>query len=240
MRKLDVPPEGSLGEEVVSENHYGTHWRKKSHPTKKRTAVRLQADEAMRVVAEAWNSLTDEQQDLWAVTGANEPSRTVFGKAGRLDARGAFFKVNLPRARLCQRVLTEPLAKPDFGPSPFVAFTITNDGEGMALMLTLARAPAEDLLVRASPPYNRGRRRDWDYRVVGLVKTPVKGPNNITRLYVDRFDVPTVGKRIFLEVRQQAYGWRGRPWKASAVVPPWKAVATSRRGGRHKAPHPGV
>ena len=223
MKTLEGPQRGSQGDVVASANHYGQHLHKKGHPKKRGTRARLDADEAMRLVAEVWNSLTDAQMDRWALTGPQVPSRKVLGKAGRLDARGFFFKVNVPRARLGQKLLLEPPVQPDFGTIPFVGFDITNDGEGMSLELTLSRAIGEEIFVRASPPLNRGRRRNWDHRVLGTLKASAKGINGLTRLYVDKFDVPPVGKRIFIEVCQQLNGWRGKPWKASAVVPPWQA-----------------
>ena len=61
------------------------------------------------------------------MAGPYVPSRKVLGKAGRLDGRGFFSKVNLPRVRLGQELLQS--AQPNFGQNPAVAFTITNVGE---------------------------------------------------------------------------------------------------------------
>ncbi len=219
MKTLDGPQVGAHGEIVAGRNHYGQHLRKKGHPKKRLTVARVEADIAMRIVAKAWNSLTEEQAHRWALAGPYVPSRKVLGKAGHLDGRGFFFKVNLPRARLGQELLLEPPAQAGFGPNPAVAFTITNDKWDFAMELTLARAPTEEIMLWASPPCNPGKRRNWDYRVLGLLQTPVEGANNFRRLYVKRFGVPPVGKRVFVRVRQQTNGWRGEPWEASAVVP---------------------
>ncbi len=89
------------------------------------TVARVQADTAMRIVADAWNDLTDEQRDRWHVTGPYVSSRKVIGKAGHLHGRGFFFKVNLPRARLGQELLLKPPAQAGFSRNPAVAFTIT-------------------------------------------------------------------------------------------------------------------
>jgi len=181
----------------------------------------------MRLVAEAWNHLSDEQRGRWYVAGPSVPSRKVFGKAGSLDGRAFFSKVNLPQARLGQELLLEPPAQTDFGRNPAVAFTITNDKWDFALELTLAHAPAEEIMLWASPPCNPGKRRNWDYRVLGLLPTPVEGANNFRRLYVRRFGVPPAGMKVFLRVREQTNGWRGAPWEGSAVVPPRDAESGS-------------
>jgi hypothetical protein len=234
MRTLDGPQVGAHGEIVASRNHYGQHLRKKGHPKKRLTEARAQSDTAMRIVAEAWNNLTDEQRDRWYVAGPYVPSRKVFGKTGRLDGRGFFFKANLSRARFGQELVLEPLAQAAFGRNPAAAFTITNDKWDFAMELTLARAPTEEIMLWASPPCNAGKKRNWDYRVLGLLPRPVEGANNFRRLYVKRFGVPPAGKRVFVRVRQQTNGWRGDPWEASAVVPPREGGPESRsnRSGR--------
>ncbi|MCX6924908.1 MAG: hypothetical protein NT154_17100 [Verrucomicrobia bacterium] len=240
MRTLDGPQSGARGEVVASRNHYGQHLRKKGHPKKRFTEARLQSDTSMRVVAEAWNQLTDEQRDRWYVTGPNVPSRKVLGKAGALDGRGFFFKVNIPRARLGQELLLAPPAQADFGQHPAVAFTITNDKWDFAMELTLARAPTEEIMLWASPPCSAGKRRNWDYRVLGLLPTPVEGANNFRRLYAKRFGVPPVGKRVFVRVQQQTNGWRGKPWEASAVVPPSEGQSGRRSDRQGRGTNRGV
>jgi hypothetical protein len=69
MKTLEGPQIGAHGEIVASRNHYGQHLRKKGHPKKLLTVARLQSDTAMRIVAEAWNSLTDEQRERWYMAG---------------------------------------------------------------------------------------------------------------------------------------------------------------------------
>ncbi len=240
MRTLDGPQVGARGNVVASRNHYGQHLRKKGQPEKRLTVARLQSDTAMRMVAKAWNNLTDEQRERWYVAGPHVPSRKVFGKAGRLDGRGFFFKVNVPRALLGQELLLEPPAQTGFGRNPALAFTITNDKWDFAMELTLARAPTEEIVLWASPPCNAGKRRNWDYRVLGLLRTPVEGANNFRRLYVKRFGVPPVGKRVFVRVRLQTNGWRGEPWEGSAVVPPREGGSGSRSGQVGRARSRGV
>ena len=156
MKTLEGPQSGACGDVVASKNHYGQHLRKKGHPEKRLTVARLQSDKAMRIVDEAWNNLTDEQRERWYVAGPSVPSRKVFGMAGRLDGRGFFFKTNLPRARLGQELLLEPPAPAGFGRNPAVAFTIINDKWDFAMELTLACAPAEEIMLWASPPCNAG------------------------------------------------------------------------------------
>ena len=96
----------------------------------------------------------------------------------------------------------------------------------------LARAPTEEIMLWASPPCNAGKRRNWDYRVLGLLATPVEGANNFRRL-----GMPPVGKRVFVRVQQQTNGWRGEPWEGSAVVPLREGASGSRsdRRGRGRA-----
>ena len=238
MRTLDGPQSGARGDVVASRNHYGQHLRKRGRPGKQHTLARFQSDTAMRIVAEAWNNLSEAQRDRWCLTGPAVPSRKVLGKTGRLDGRGFFSKVNLPRARVGQELLLEPPPEESFAQNPAVAFTITNDKWDFAMELTLARTPTGDIMLWASPPCNAGKRRNWDYRVLGLLPTPVEGANSFRRQYVKRFGVPPVGAKVFLRVREQTNGWRGAPWEASAVVPPREGGSQSRniRSGRKATP----
>jgi hypothetical protein len=240
MKTSDGPQSGARGDVVASRNHYGQHLRKRGHPTKRHTVARYQSDTAMCIVAEGWNKLAEEQRDRWCMAAPYVPSRTVLGKAGRLDGRAFFSKVNLPRARIGQELLLEPPPEAAFGENPAVAFVITKDKWDLAMELTLSRAPTGEIMLWASPPYNAGKRRNWDYRVLGLLPTPVEGPNNFRRLYVRRFGVPAAGTKVFLRVREQTNGWRGKPWEGSAVVPPRDARSGSPIDARGRATNRGV
>jgi hypothetical protein len=173
----------------------------------------------MSAVSAGWEGLSDEQREAWEVAGAKVPSRRVLGKAGRLDGRGCFAKVNLPRARLGQELLKEPPARVVFDPNPVTGFTIVRGRKGTTLTLTLDRRPVQELLVYGSPPCNQGKRRCWDLRVLGLLAGAAKGPNEITELYAAKYGLPRAGKRVFIRVRQQMMGWRGDAWEGNAVVP---------------------
>ena len=240
MKTLDGPQSGARGDVVASRNHYGQHHRKRGRPKKKCTSDRLWSDAAMRAVAEAWDNLTDEQYQAWAVAGPRVRSRKVLGKSSRLDARGFFSKINLPRAHVGQTLLTWPPAVADFGSNPAKAFTIAHDSRGVVLHLTLARAPADEIVVYASPPCNRGKRRNWDYRLLGLLSSPIKGVNDISVLYMKKYGLPLEGKRVFIRTRQEINGWRGEPWEASAVVPPREGGSGSRRGRQANGAKQGV
>jgi hypothetical protein len=89
--------------------------------------------------------------------------------------------------------------------------------------LLLAGTPTEEFVLWASPPCNAGKRRNWNYRVLGLLQTPVDGANNFRRLYVKRFGVLPVGKRVFVRVRQQTNGWRASRGKAARLSPRGRA-----------------
>lgn len=230
MKTLDGPRTGSVGDVVASRNHYGQHLHKKGRPRKMNTPARCRADWAMREVAKMWNNLTDQQRDRWDIAARDIPSRKVLGKSGRLDGRGFFFKVNVPRSCLGMELLTDPPARADLGPHPAVAFNIIRNAGGIALKLTLSRVPAEELLLRASPPCNAGKRRNWDYRLLEVLSAPVKGLNDLTKLYVRKYGVPPAGKRLFICVVQQADGWRGAPWTSSAVIPPKARGSGGRKG----------
>ncbi len=229
MRKLDVPQIGKMGEEVASRNHYGAHWRKKGHPKRRLTPAKRRSEASMRTAADVWEHLTDEQRQAWDVAGANTPSRKVFGKTGHLSGHEFCSKINNSRTAIGLEPLESPPPQATFGRSPVAGFTISNDRNGLALKLILARAATEEIKVYGSPPFNQGRRRNWDYRVLGALADGAQGANDITQLYVMRFGEPPIGKRIFIRSRQQINGWQGPPSDFTAVVPPRQGGSRNRR-----------
>ena len=104
----------------------------------------------------------------------------------------------------------------------------------------LAGVLAEDIKIYGSPPCNRGKQRNWDYRVLGSVAAGEKGSIDITQIYVMRFGKPPIGKRLFIRARQQMNGWQGKPWDASAVVPPRQGGSGSRKDRQGKGTTQGV
>ena len=79
--------------------------------------------------------------------------------------------------------------------------------------------PGENTIVRGSAPISQGRETCRDFRVLGMCPAPVAGSSDITGLYTARYGVPTVAKKVYIQVNQFVDGWESRPVSFWAIVP---------------------
>ena len=52
-----------------------------------------------------------------------------------------------------------------------------------------------------------------------MCPAPVAGSSDITGLYTARYGVPTVAKKVYIQVNQYVDGWESRPVAFWAIVP---------------------
>ena len=183
------------------------------------TPDQCRARKEMCLLAAAWNSLTDEQREAWGAHARADRRGSRVARARRRSGRRLFFKVNSRRLAMQQELLTDPPGPGDFYPTPLVRLLITNRAGRITLKLYLAHGRAEGVMVSSWHPCNAGA-MVWNKFVrLGLLPAPHRGMCDITRLYVAKFGVPPVGKKIFIRV-QQMNDYSGRLlYTTSAVVP---------------------
>jgi hypothetical protein len=58
-----------------------------------------------------------------------------------------------------------------------------------------------------------------DFVILGLLPAAVDGFSDITDLYVARYGVPPVGKRLLIRTRAQVNGWEDIPLQTTGIVP---------------------
>ena len=105
---------------------------------------------------------------------------------------------------------------PDIAPEGLV---ITNTVGVIAVKLTCPNTPAENTVVRASPPQGPATRHCHNYRILGVCPTPVGGSADISGLYAAAFGGAQVGKRIFVRATVMVDGFEGEPREFTARVP---------------------
>jgi hypothetical protein len=115
-------------------------------------------------------------------------------------------------------MVSDPPPIPVFPANPVVRLVISNTGDAVLLKLQLSRKPGQSVLVFGARPQGPGVSYVDHYPLLGVLPDADGEVVDITDLYVARFGVPPVGKRIFIQTLQQINGWRDRPKPTSARV----------------------
>lgn len=242
---------GARGDIVASRNRFGHYERDRVSPKNQPTAARRRVWGNMTVLSDLWNQLTEERRAAWRRLAGEVHSRPRLGQYGRLDGRLLFLKLNRVLATCGREPLLDPPPLPQFGQNPVEQFTISEASGRVALKLRLRKAPAEDILVFASPPRNAGRVYNSDYGFIGILPASDGTESDITELYLTKlkewrklkdknYQVPLAGAKVFVQAVQQVNGWENDLWmfRSSAFVPA-KAVEAGRVRGASGVPKGG-
>ena len=231
MKIRTIPQRGKLGDIVASKNHYGPHHRKR--PTRKRpfTATQTRTRAQFGHTSSGWSAITDAQRQGWCALGKETKTTSALGVKSSLTGQNTYTRINNARAAIRLPPLADAPAHVRFDPEPVTALRITNIAGRVSLELMVSGHPAGHIEVYGSPHFNAGRLVCWDLRLLGCMADPKPGWNDITDLYWRKFDLPPVGKRVFIRVRQQINGWQGLPRQMNALVPPSEKPA--RRPSNH-------
>jgi len=177
----------------------------------------------------AWEYLSDEQRLLW----------NVAAKTWRTSGQRYFVKINARRLWNGLELLTEP-PKPERHESKRVLkrLVITNRRGRIVLKLKVSPVPGARYTVWGSLPCNRGVSRCYNCPRLGPLPAPAGGWSDITALYFRKHgdymmehEVPVIGKRIYIRVRQERDDGPALYEEVRAVVPePEGAGEQAKRG----------
>ena len=100
-----------------------------------------------------------------------------------------------------------------------VGLNITRVGGAVSLELPLSAQPVQYIVFLGARPQSPGVSYVDHYSILGLLPDPEGGVCDITDLYLAKFHLLPVGKRIFIRTVQQSNGWRDLPETFSASIP---------------------
>jgi hypothetical protein len=220
MKELDIPKSGKRGQSVAFRSRFGQCQRAHVPPRKRPTAAQRQSQSAFGSASLGWNNLTEEQRDAWCEFSKKVRSHPRGGQSGPLTGQMLYTAINRNQALLGLPPFVYPPERPVFGPNPAAALSITQDSDGIALKLSVTKAPAADLLVFASRPYNAGRRYCDKFIYLGPLPPPVGDESDITAQYIEKHGKPWPGSRVIILTVQQINGWRDQPRRIEAVFRP--------------------
>ena len=239
MKVLSEPSTGKRGNIVAFISRYGQCQRALVTPRNTWSPARDHMRDAFGRLARAWGGLlTEAQRVAWCEAGPKVESAKRLGKSGPLTGQLHFQGINSARARLGLDMLLLPPAPVIFSPNPVGQLVITNDDNGVRLLLNVSGPISEDIMVFGQAPCSSGRRKRRNVSYLGLLTASQGGLIDITALYVARFGEPAAGQRVFIVTRQQKDGWEASDHETSEIVPDKPADQQAAATGSLPSPVP--
>ena len=188
-------------------------------PGKHSTGEQLRVQSEITTLAAAWNAATDEQRRAWCADAQNNRRGGYAERRRMRRGRNLFFRVNSRRLALRQPLFADPPDSADYVPLPIVKLIIINSADRITLKLRISGGDPAGVMVSIWRPLNPGVMRWRKFVRIGPLPPPRRGLCDITSLYVEKYGVPPVGKKIFVRI-QQMQDYKGSLASvASAVVP---------------------
>ena len=193
MKILSEPSSGKRGNIVAFISRYGQCQRELVTPRNTWSPAREHMRGSFGRLSRAWGGLlTDAQRDAWCEAGPKVQSAKRLGNSGPLTGQQHFQGINSARARIGLDMLLLPPDPVVFSPNPVGQLVITNDDNGVRLLLNISGPVAEDIMVFGQAPCSSGRRKRRNLSYLGLLPAAQAGLSDITALYVARFGEPAV------------------------------------------------
>ncbi len=216
---IDVPTSGKVGLTVTYPGRNGLVRRAWVAPANPQTGAQLVVRSNLTTVTRAWKGLTETQRQAWISLASQIQSHSVLGQSGPLTGSQLFTKVNCSLLAIGGEQVTDPPTIPTDFDTKVTGLTITNAAGVIALKLSTSDSPPEGTMVRAAAPQSQGTYRPITLRYIGGLDSPVGGFCVITTAYTNRFGVPPVGARVFVQVNANLGGFEGPKVTYSAIVP---------------------
>ena len=200
MKILDIPQSGKRGLNVSQAGQFGQISRALAIPSNPRTPAQMTTRGILTKVSARWRALLETQRAAWMAAAKEAKSNSRLGQSGTLSGFLLFTKINCTLAQFGQTQVDAPPDHPQFPDLAAQNFVITNTAGVIALKLTCPTDPGENTIVRGAKPLSQGRETCRDFRVLGTCPAPVAGSSDITGLYTARYGVPTVAKKVYIQV----------------------------------------
>lgn len=213
------PTSGSIGLHTYLQGRNGQVVRFRAVPVNPRSAPQIAARARMTTVSQGWRALTEEQREAWRAAAVGVNSRPRLAQYGALTGEQLYCRINLSLTSIGGDAVDAPPAYPEFTAVPVSSLEITNTGGTIALKLVTTGTPADGATLRGAGPVSTGIQRPPRLAVLGTLDAPAANRITVTTLYVARYGVPGVGKRVFVSVNNNIDGWEDLPVWFSAEVP---------------------
>ena len=198
MKILDVPQVGSVGETVTYQSRFGLIRRQKVIPRDPRTPLQLDRRTAFRLARSFWGTLTDEQFLAWNTLARTRQTRPILGQSSDLSGYELAVQTNVHLATVGLPMVPTPSPVPIFPDNPVSGLNIATTDGAVPIELALSAQPVQYIVVFGARLQSPGVSYVDHYSILGLLPDPEDGLCDITELFLAKFSLLPVGKRIFI------------------------------------------
>lgn len=217
-KRICDPTSGSIGNQVYQNSRNGQTVRTRAIPTNPNSAQQEIARANLKAAAQAYDALTEAQQNAWIEAAAIVQSRSRLGMSGPLTGLQYYVKVNAALLEIGEAQVDTPPATPTFGTIPDGALTAVLSGGVLTLKVACSDDIATTVSVLAAGPVNSGVRRAPELVNIGTAPVVSGGFCTFTSLYTTRFGTPATGKRLHVKFQEQVNGLYGPAYSATCLV----------------------
>ena len=214
---------GRYGDNVFARNASGLYVRVHADAEQPNSERQSIIKQHFTTYSTRWATLDDMQRSGWNRLAAQVGKTGRFGDLYHPSGHRLYLAVNTTRAELALASLDQapaflPAIAPIPGFAPSLGILIGGDVE---LKLGSGATPlASPVLVYATPTQSPGRSviGKSEYRLIGTVAAGVALNVNQGQFYVDKFDLPTEGRKVGIKLVPVTNGFQGLSQRALVTV----------------------
>lgn len=200
---LVVDGRGKIGGQVASKNRSGSYMRNKVTPVNPATLAQTVVRSQLAALATGWRALTAAQRASWigAVEGFSKTD--IFGDIKNPSGFNLYCRINMNLNLVNTATLSTAPAPTDV-PVEYLALATVDVGVGDDISLTLTdQVPVGvKMVVSATPSLSAGINFvKSEFRKIEVIDAETATPVDVKTTYEARFGTPTVGSKVFFEVK---------------------------------------
>lgn len=214
MAKLrNLQKQGSVGPSTFQNSPHGTIERVRAQPVDPHTRAQQNQRALLSNVSSQWRGLTDEQREAWKTLAVE--------RAGHLTGSQTYNQVNAVLVQCGLPTVPMPPAVPVFGKLSCAGLLVEETPRLVLRQVSLAGG-ADRVIIAACHPMGQGISNVSNrFRFLLALPLPAEGPVDLdfTAAYIERFEAPLPGKRVFVRVGVMKSGFKSTPLQLSAITP---------------------
>ena len=219
-KRICDPTTGSIGREVYLPGRNGQVVRVRAVPMNPQTEAQQLARAHFTQVARLWDTISEEDRQLWRNAAAQLQTRPVLGMSGVMTGSQLHSKLNCALLAIGDDPVSQPTPPGVPTTEMPTSLEITEANNHPVLKLVATSTPPDGSMLWGCPPCKPGVQKPPKMVFISTIGSPLGGLINITTDYVARFREPVAGEHVFVAVCYCIDGWEGPRVVLDAFCPP--------------------